>query len=221
MLAPHPDDETIGCGATIARKRAQSTEVEVWIATDGRGSASAGDVRTKVAAREHEAPARAPRSVSTRSACTFFGVEDGTLANTRSRWRRRWPTSSPRGGFEELYVPSPDDAARVIIGRCSTAAVRAVDRAGVPMTCSRYPVWFWSKHTWIARSGNRLHAHDALPRRAARGGGRASTRSRSVPIPISVASVDALEEYEGELDGLQLDTDRWFLGDRELFFRIG
>ena len=31
---------------------------------------------------------------------------------------------------------------------------------------------------------------------------------------------DALQHYEDELGGLQLDTERWFLADRELFFRI-
>jgi LmbE family N-acetylglucosaminyl deacetylase len=38
VLAAHPDDETIGCGATIARKRAAGTPVTVVVATDGRYS---------------------------------------------------------------------------------------------------------------------------------------------------------------------------------------
>src|SRR5215469_14860675 len=36
VLAPHPDDETLGCGATIMRKRAVGTPVQIVIATDGR-----------------------------------------------------------------------------------------------------------------------------------------------------------------------------------------
>jgi hypothetical protein len=35
---PHPDDETLGCGATIMRKIVTGTPVEVVIATDGRHS---------------------------------------------------------------------------------------------------------------------------------------------------------------------------------------
>ena len=38
VLAPHPDDETIGCGATILRKVAAGTPVTVFVATDGRHS---------------------------------------------------------------------------------------------------------------------------------------------------------------------------------------
>src|ERR1700751_5264173 len=35
VLAPHPDDETLGCGATIMRKLAAGTPVQVIIAADG------------------------------------------------------------------------------------------------------------------------------------------------------------------------------------------
>ena len=38
VIAPHPDDETLGCGAIIARKRAAGTNVRVVIVTDGRRS---------------------------------------------------------------------------------------------------------------------------------------------------------------------------------------
>src|SRR3954471_22274206 len=36
VFAPHPDDETLGCGATIHRKREAGTAVHVVIASDGR-----------------------------------------------------------------------------------------------------------------------------------------------------------------------------------------
>ena len=88
------------------------------------------------------------------------------------------------------------------------------------MSVFAYPVWFWSKHTWIARSGNRLHrmTHYRV--------GPLAAVARLHPVTIRTDPYlgrkrRMLEEYEGELDGLQLDTDRWFLGDRELFFRIG
>jgi LmbE family N-acetylglucosaminyl deacetylase len=38
VFAPHPDDETLGCGATIHRKREAGTAVHVVIASDGRRS---------------------------------------------------------------------------------------------------------------------------------------------------------------------------------------
>src|SRR3954464_13432525 len=42
VFAPHPDDETLGCGATIHRKRDAGTAVHVVIASDGRRSQHPG-----------------------------------------------------------------------------------------------------------------------------------------------------------------------------------
>jgi LmbE family N-acetylglucosaminyl deacetylase len=36
VFAPHPDDETLGCGGTIARKISEGYEVIIAIMTDGR-----------------------------------------------------------------------------------------------------------------------------------------------------------------------------------------
>src|SRR5579863_8786415 len=38
IIAPHPDDETIGCGASIARFCAEGRKVRVIIVTDGSSS---------------------------------------------------------------------------------------------------------------------------------------------------------------------------------------
>jgi len=38
VFAPHPDDETLGCGGTIAKKIAEGYEVIVVVMTDGRNS---------------------------------------------------------------------------------------------------------------------------------------------------------------------------------------
>lgn len=38
LLAPHPDDETLGCGATIAALAAQGIAVQVVLVTDGAAS---------------------------------------------------------------------------------------------------------------------------------------------------------------------------------------
>jgi LmbE family N-acetylglucosaminyl deacetylase len=38
VFAPHPDDETMGCGGTIARRLSEGHEVNVFVLTDGRYS---------------------------------------------------------------------------------------------------------------------------------------------------------------------------------------
>lgn len=38
VFAPHPDDETLGCGGTIAKKISEGHEVKVVVMTDGRNA---------------------------------------------------------------------------------------------------------------------------------------------------------------------------------------
>lgn len=40
VFAPHPDDETMGCGGTIARRISEGYDVQVFVLTDGRYSFS-------------------------------------------------------------------------------------------------------------------------------------------------------------------------------------
>jgi len=70
-IAAHPDDEVLGCGATLARHVAEGAQVAVLILADGVGS------------REREGPDRdrklAERQEAARRACAKLGVTDVTL----------------------------------------------------------------------------------------------------------------------------------------------
>lgn len=63
VLAAHPDDESIGCGASIARWTAEGNEVAVWFATDG------------VSSRHTQPETSEERLAASRSALALLGVE--------------------------------------------------------------------------------------------------------------------------------------------------
>lgn len=54
VLAPHPDDETLGCGATIARTLLRGGDVLVVVATDGRSPLAHVDPDVMAATRRGE-----------------------------------------------------------------------------------------------------------------------------------------------------------------------
>src|ERR1700759_525793 len=54
VLAPHPDDEAIGCGGLIALHLAERRQVRVVIATDGAAATQAADPDAYRAQREQE-----------------------------------------------------------------------------------------------------------------------------------------------------------------------
>jgi LmbE family N-acetylglucosaminyl deacetylase len=151
VLAPHPDDETLGCGATIMRKVAAGTPVMVVIAADGRYAYPPSElpVDALVGLREEEA----------RQACAILGLrseniaflrfEDRRLADHRELLRERlfeiFDTIDP----EEIFVSSlidnhPDHRVLAELGRELAQARR------VPVLYE-YPIWFWDPRKWRVR----------------------------------------------------------------------
>lgn len=68
VVAPHPDDETLGAGATIMRKVDAGTPVHVVVATDGSKS-PVGD----------PAEVAALRSAELRAACSVLGLSEADV----------------------------------------------------------------------------------------------------------------------------------------------
>ena len=149
VLAPHPDDETLGCGATIMRKLAAGTPVQVIIAADGnwyRSSKLSVDAVNEI--REEEA----------RRACailglpceniTFLRFEDCRLADHRGLLRDRLFDILDTMNPEEIFVSSiidnhPDHRVLAELGRELAQARR--DRFPV---LYEYPIWFWDPRIW-------------------------------------------------------------------------
>ncbi len=85
VFAPHPDDETLGCGGMIALKRQQGVEVWVVFLTDGQDS-QFNHVRIKTIAelvqiRQHEALAALDTLGVQASEIRFLDLPDGSLPN--------------------------------------------------------------------------------------------------------------------------------------------
>lgn len=154
VLAPHPDDETIGCGATIARKRAASTPVRVLVAADGRSSHRSAVIGPDELARR--------RSREVVAACAALGVAEADVVQLGFRddslAGRQDGLAAEIGAHLDDMVP---DEVLVPSGRDwhpdHQALRRALDlalhgRGRVPRVLE-YPVWFWVHGPWDADPG--------------------------------------------------------------------
>ena len=159
VLAPHQDDETLGCGATILRKTDAGTAVWVVYATDGRHSH-----RSRYLGPSELADLRRRESLE---ACRRLGVPpnrvvhldlaEGELETRRDELTdaiaKLWRAIEP----EEVLVSSgldghPDH--RVL----HESAVEVLSSRKVSGELLEYPVWFWMKpwwRTWLKASGRR------------------------------------------------------------------
>jgi LmbE family N-acetylglucosaminyl deacetylase len=147
VLAPHMDDETIGCGGALARHVRAGATVHVVFLTDGRhgsgkmaslkGEARQAEEMKLIATRKAEAQ-RALATLGVQG-WTFLDVEDGTLSHDSKvveRLRAVLEAQRP----ELVYVPCfleqhPDHyaASRVLL-----AAAKATS---LSFQCIGYEVW--------------------------------------------------------------------------------
>lgn len=156
VLAPHPDDETFGCGATIARARADGQPVTVVVATDGRHSTSSRVI----------APAELAdlRTAELRAACRTLGVADGDLLRLGFE-DGTLATQLPglAGRLAELFADRRPDLVLLPCAQDLHPDHRALHRAALlaagtspsPPTILEYPVWTWMHAPWFLTAGVR------------------------------------------------------------------
>lgn len=149
VVAPHPDDETIGCGATVARKRAAGTEVDVVVVTDGRHSHT-----SRVISVEELGRIRNAESVE---ACGVLGVPEGRVHllgyEELTLWDRLEAVTTSLAGLlescrpDEVLVVSEHDwhTDHQAVNRALLEAVRRTRYDG---QVAAFPVWFWADGPW-------------------------------------------------------------------------
>lgn len=79
VLAPHPDDESIGCGGAIALLADRGAEVLVVVATDGETTIGPPLPAEEIAARRRAEAADACRILGLGAPPRFLGLPDGGL----------------------------------------------------------------------------------------------------------------------------------------------
>lgn len=224
VVAPHPDDETLGCGGTIARKRAHGTDVMVVIASDGRLSHRSSRIAPDELARI--------RLEESRRACGILGVPgekvvalgvvEGDLDGSPIEQMVRDLIDEFQP--DELLIPAAIDAHRdhrLVNERVRSAALQL--RSVVIL---EYPVWMWTPSAWWDQGDGPLQRVSNLvlgPLRAAR-----TLHPRVVDITSTLdLKRAALEEYRSQMTALSGEDD-WatmapafldhFTGTSELFF---
>jgi len=148
VFSPHPDDETLGCGGTIARKTAAGATVAIVVLTDGgRSHGHLMPVDELVEKRAAEALAAAGILGVAQDDVVLLGFEDGRLDETASTAIAKVTEILDRHQPEEVFIPyrgePPGD--HVAANRIVRAALGACGRN---VTVYEYAVWFWCHWPW-------------------------------------------------------------------------
>lgn len=152
VVAPHPDDETIGCGAAIARKRAAGTPVDVVVVTDGRHSHASPLVSPSRLAELREGESRAACDLLgvASGSVRFLGYEEGTLWRCLDQLTASLAALIETVRPDEILVTSEhdwhDDHRAV-----NAAVCRAAAATGFGGRLGAFPVWFWADGPWTTK----------------------------------------------------------------------
>ena len=147
VVAPHPDDESLGCGGLLALLAAAGVPARVVVATDG--------TRSHPGSATHPAPVlRALREAEARAATAALGLgeravtflrhgdcampEPGTSAFERAADR----LAAALGRAETVLVPWRRDPHCDHVGTWRLARAAAARMAEAPRWIE-YPVWAW------------------------------------------------------------------------------
>lgn len=147
VIAPHPDDETLGCGATILRKADLETRVEILVMTDGAlwppGRPREENIATRAIelARVGELMGLAPGAVRQER------FPDGGLKHAENDMVDVIRDALREINPEEILVTSPFDphGDHAAVGRAALTA-----SAGLGVAVRAYPIWQWTRpNSWI------------------------------------------------------------------------
>ena len=149
VIAPHQDDETLGCGGTIALKRRAGGHVCIAFVGDGSASHSHLIERDKLQdLRELEALAAAKTLGVSEDDVVFLRVPESRFRQHRSEALERIAALIERERPDEIYMPYRDDP---LDDHRITAAVvlDVLRRQGRSIRLYEYPVWLWRTWPWV------------------------------------------------------------------------
>ncbi|HVB68597.1 MAG TPA: PIG-L family deacetylase [Acetobacteraceae bacterium] len=154
VLAPHPDDESLGCGGLIAACCAAGHDVRVLVITDGAAShtGSARYPPSRLAAlRQSETAAAMAALGLPRDRLEFLGLPDGRAPLRGGKFREvvdRVAAFAAASGIGSIcttwaHDPHRDHRAAHLLGRV------AAQEVGARLLC--YPVWGWTlpAYSWL------------------------------------------------------------------------
>lgn len=209
VVAPHPDDETLGCGGTIARIRAAGAPVIAVACTDG--SRSHPRLMPPAELRER-------RAAEFLAACQRLGVEppcvhllghaDGSLAAHVDEAARTLASLIAEHRIERILVPFRGESVADHLA-AREAGLRAREIGAQRTEVLEYPIWFWNVWPFVQPEVHGVRSRWRAMVRAR----RARRLARDLDIAVELgrhlqSKRDALVCHRSQVTRL-VDDPRW------------
>jgi len=156
IFSPHPDDETLGCGGTIIRKKRAGADVSIVYMADGRRSHSHLIPENELKSiRVNEALAASQKLGVEEKDVQFLEFKDSELGNNQESAILKVIDILLQIKPDEIFIPyhrddHPDHSAT------NSIVVSALQTYGRQLVVNEYPVWFWRHWPWVRCSDIRF-----------------------------------------------------------------
>jgi LmbE family N-acetylglucosaminyl deacetylase len=192
IVAPHPDDEALGCGGLIALRRQQGLPVHVVYVTDGSASHPDHPTLTPwklVSRRIHEARDAMGELGVAENNLHFLCAPDSRLPHLSetitSSFLERLVEIINATNVTEVFLPSRYDGSTEHLA-AHTLVQRALEESARSLRVYEYPIWSW----WNPRLLFRPALESRRIHRVARGG-------------HSAAKIRAIRRYRSQVEPIQ------------------
>jgi LmbE family N-acetylglucosaminyl deacetylase len=150
VFSPHPDDETLGCGGTIIRKKKAGADVKIVFMTDGsrshKGLISENELKS---IRTSEALAAAQMLGVEPHDVFFLEFKDGELDKNQDAATNKVTQIILRYPPNQIFLPyhkeAPQDHSIT-----NQLVVSALKMCRLNATIYEYPIWFWYHWPWVS-----------------------------------------------------------------------
>jgi len=149
VFAPHPDDETLGCGGALALKRKAGAELLLAVVTDGSRSHSRLMPPPRLAEQRRKEVLEAAGELGIPAeAVTFFDFREELLRDRKEELAEKTLKTLEEFRPGQIFIPYRRDRHpdHEIVNR---AVLDAIERWARPLEVLEYPVWAWGGWPWI------------------------------------------------------------------------
>lgn len=163
VFAPHPDDETLGCGGTIIKKKRAGAKIRIVFTTDGRYAQDLISEDEMKAIRAREAAAAARSLGLEENDVIFLEFENRKLGENQEAAVGKVVEIILQEQPSQIFIPYYKDILpdHIFTNRIVLSALKACKTKAIVY---EYPVWFWYHWPWVSVSWCKQHQRNILVR---------------------------------------------------------
>jgi LmbE family N-acetylglucosaminyl deacetylase len=150
VFSPHPDDETLGCGGTILKKKRAGAEVNIFFMTDGQKSHSHLIPANRLKRIRANAAIAASRMLGLeKDDIAFLEYKDGELSKNTHSAINRVKEILLRQQPDEIFIPHKREPIIKDHSATNKIVLSALRMCRRKTTIYEYPIWLWHHQPWV------------------------------------------------------------------------